>query len=164
MDYLAIRNSADLKSEIFRLEAASKQQEEVLKAHFSSPLAIFKTIYSLFSKPSDNEDEKTGGIFKQDFLGMISRFVLPLTLNKTLFRNSNFLVKALVGLASQKASHFISEDAVSNVWHKARSAFDEHSGGIIDKVKSFFESKHPKKAATPPARIPAQRNALKSDL
>jgi hypothetical protein len=164
MDYLAIKNRADLKNEILRLEVASQQQAEVLKAHFSSPSAIFKTIYSLFSSTSDNEDENTGSVFKQDFLGIISRFVLPLTLNKTLFRNSNFFVKALVGLASQKASHYISEDAVSNVWHKVRAAFDEHSGGIIDKVKSLFESKHPQKATNHLTRVPAQRNALKSDL
>jgi len=159
---LTIRNRSDLKAEIFRLEELSKQQGDTLKAHFSSPGAIFSTIFSMFSKPSAAEDEKSGGVFSQDFLGLISRFVLPLALNKTLFRNSNFLVKALVGLVSQKASHFISEDSVGNVWHKVKAAIDEHSGGVFDKVKSLFESKRGKKATNYPANAPVQRNFIKA--
>jgi len=147
MEYIAIRTSRDLKAEIFRLEDLSKQQGATLRAHFSSPGAIFSTIFSLFSKRSDAEDEKNGGIFSQDFLGLISRFVLPLALNKTIFKNSNFLVKALVGLISQKASHYINEDSVGSVWHKITAAFEGHSGGIIDKIKSLFETKKGKKAA-----------------
>jgi hypothetical protein len=163
MEYLAIRNSRDLKAEIFRLEELSKQQGATLRSHFSSPGAIFSTIFSMFSKPSAAEDEKSGGIFSQDFLGLISRFVLPLALNKTIFKNSNFLVKALVGLVSQKASHYISEDSVGSVWHKVAAAFEGHSGGIIDKVKSLFADKKQKKAANHPAHTSAQQNVLKTD-
>jgi hypothetical protein len=64
-------------------------------------------------------------IFHQDFLGIISRIILPLTLNKTVFRNSNFLIKGLVGFLSQKASHFISEDSVTGLWDKITSVFDK---------------------------------------
>jgi len=151
MEYTVIRTSRDLKAEIFRLEELSKHQGATLRSHFSSPGAIFSTIYSMFSKPSTAEDEKSGGIFSQDFLGLISRFVLPLALNKTIFKNSNFLVKALVGLVSQKASHYINEDSVGGVWHKITAAFEEHSGGIIDKVRSLFETKKGKKGANHPA-------------
>ena len=164
MEYLVIRSSRDLKAEIFRLEELSKQQGATIRSHFSSPGAIFSTIYAMFSKPSSSaEDEKNGGIFSQDLVGLISRFVLPLALNKTLFKNSNFLVKALVGLVSQKASHYINEDSVGSVWHKIAAAFDGHSGGIIDKVKSLFETKKHKKAANHPAHAPAQQNVLKTD-
>jgi len=62
--------------------------------------------------------------FKQDFLGLISRFVLPLALNKTLFKRSNFIVKTLVGILSQKASHYVSEDNVVGVWDKAKGLFN----------------------------------------
>jgi hypothetical protein len=162
MEYLPIRNSGDLKAEIFRLEEVSKHQGETLRAHFSSPGAIFSTVFSMLWNPLDAEDKK-GGIFNQDFLGLVSRFVLPLALNKTLFRNSNFLIKALVGLVSQKASNYISEDSVGNVWHKIRAAFDEHSDGIISKVTSIFETKKPKRSANHPAHAPAQRNVLKEE-
>lgn len=163
MEYIPIRNSRDLKAEIFRLEEVAKYQGETIRAHFSSPGAIFSTLFSMFWNPLDAEDKKIGGVFSQDFLGLISRFVLPLALNKTIFRNSNFLIKALVGLVSQKASNYISEDSVGNVWHKIRAAFDEHSGGIINKVASIFETKKPKRSANHPAHTPAQRNVLKAD-
>jgi len=163
MEYIAIRNSRDLKAEIFRLEDLSKQQGATLRAHFSSPGAIFSTIFSLFSKRSDAEDEKNGGIFSQDFLGLISRFVLPLALNKTIFKNSNFLVKALVGLISQKASHYINEDSVGSVWHKIKGAFDDHASGIVDKVTSLFESKKAKRAANHPKHVSIHQNVLKTD-
>jgi len=88
---------------------------------------------------------------------------LPLALNKTIFKNSNFLVKALVGLVSQKASHYISEDSVGSVWHKVAAAFEGHSGGIIDKVKSLFETKNRKKSANRHAHAPAQQNVLKTN-
>jgi len=163
MEYIPIRNGRDLKTEIFRLEELSKQQGDTLKAHFSSPGAIFSTIFSMIFKPSESDDEKSGGVFSQDFLGLISRFVLPLALNKTIFRNSNFIIKALVGLVSQKASHYINEDSVGNVWHKIKSAFDEHSGGIIDKVGSIFNGKKSKKAANHPTHVSLHRNVLKAE-
>jgi hypothetical protein len=49
--------------------------------------------------------------------------VIPLTLNKTLFKHSNFLVKTLVGLVSQKASNYVNEDTVSGIWSKAKALF-----------------------------------------
>jgi len=163
MAYVAVKNSNDLKAEIARLEGLSAQQGAALKAHFSSPRAIFSTIYAMFSTPGSTEDEKSGGIFNQDFLGLISRFVLPLALNKTIFKNSNFLVKALVGLVSQKASHFINEDAVGGIWHKITAAVEGQSAGIIDKVKSLFESKKHRRAANNhPTHKPAQQNVLKT--
>jgi hypothetical protein len=83
-------------------------------------------LYSLIPKSSSGEDGAGGGgILGQDFFGIISRFALPFTLNKTIFRHSNFLIKALVGLVSQKASHYISEDSVSGIWDKAKGLFSK---------------------------------------
>jgi hypothetical protein len=116
-----INSRNDLRNEIFRLQGLEQEQSIALKQRFNSPAAIFSTIFSLFPKSSGSESDKDGGIFNQDFFGVISRFILPFTLNKTIFRHSNFLIKALVGLISQKASHYISEDAVVNIWDKAKS-------------------------------------------
>ncbi|WP_432328600.1 hypothetical protein ACRQ5D_07050 [Mucilaginibacter sp. P25] len=44
-------------------------------------------------------------------------------MNKTLFKHSNFLVKTLVGLVSQKASNYVNEDTVSSIWDKAKTLF-----------------------------------------
>ena len=128
-----IKNASDLRSEIFRLKALEQEQSLVLKERFSSPSAIFASFFSMFPKSPTVDGAKSAGFFDQDFLGLISRFVLPLTLNKTIFKNSNFLIKALVGLLSQKASKYISEDSVVSIWDKMKSAFTRkvHKDAIV---------------------------------
>jgi len=118
-----IKDINDLREEILRLRGIESQQGGALAARFNSPAAIFSTIVSMFS--GKNDGEKHPGIFNQDFLGLLSRIVLPVTLNKTLFRHSNFLVKTLVGLISQKASNYISEDAVGGIWTKIKTIFSK---------------------------------------
>jgi len=122
---IIIHNANDLKVEIARLKNLEVDQSVALKARFSSPSAIMSTAMSLFPKSPTVDGVKSAGFFSQDFLGLISRIALPLTLNKTLFKNSNFLVKTLVGVLSQKASHYISEDAVTGVWGKAKALFNK---------------------------------------
>ena len=159
---LPITNSADLKEEIARLKGLEHQQATELKQHFSSPGAIFSTIISLFSGSSDSKEEKNASFFNQDFIGLISRFLLPITLNKTLFKNSGFIVKTIVGLLSQKASHYINEDSVGDVWGKVKHLFEEHVTenptitGIFGKIKGLFAGKKPKprlKKAPVPAYV-----------
>ncbi len=120
----SIRNIFELQGEIGRLKNLEAQQAVALKTRFSGPSAIFSTVLSLFPKSPMVDGMKGSGFFQQDFLGLISRFVLPLALNKTLFKHSNFIVKTLVGILSQKASHYISEDNVAGVWGKAKSLFE----------------------------------------
>jgi len=128
-----IKNAWDLKEEIVRLRALEKVQGAAIKQHFSSPAAIFTTVYSLFPKGSNSGESKTN-IFNQDFVSIISRFLIPLTLNKTLFKNSGFLVKALVGLVSQKASGYVNEEAVSSIWDKAKNLISHFTKkGPVDK-------------------------------
>ncbi|MDF2432392.1 MAG: hypothetical protein JWP44_2023 [Mucilaginibacter sp.] len=122
---LPVRNLSDLRGEISRLKELELEQSIALKARFKNPLVIFSTIKSLFSKPGDAGGTKSN-FLEQDLLSLISRFVLPFTLNKTLFRHSNFIIKTIVGLASQKASRFITEDSITGIW---------------DKVSSFVKSK-----------------------
>lgn len=117
----SIKNSSDLKAEIDRLRSLKTLQGEALKERFNGPSAIFHTFVSLFPHSADGKSS----LFNQDFVGLISRILLPLTLNKTIFRNSNFLIKGLVGFISQKASHFISEDSITGLWAKVRSIFDK---------------------------------------
>jgi hypothetical protein len=129
---IPINNASELKAEIARLKMIGEEQSIAIKARFSSPSAVFSTLFSIFPK---SDGTKGSGFFSQDIFGLLSRVLLPLTLNKTLFRNSNFLIKTLVGFLSQKASHFISEDSVTSVW---------------DKVKSLFEKKKPTDYGIPP--------------
>lgn len=115
-----IKNSWDLKEEIVRLREEEKIQLIALKQRFNSPAAVFSTVYSLFPKGSHTGEHRSN-IFNQDFVSIISRFLIPLTLNKTLFKNSGFLVKALVGLVSQKASGYVNEQSVGTLWDKAKA-------------------------------------------
>jgi hypothetical protein len=120
---LPIKSITDLRLEIDRLRALEQQQGTAIARRFSSPAATFSTIFSLFSGSPSGDGTKSSSFFDQDIVGLLSRFILPFTLNKTIFRNSNFLVKALVGLVSQKASHFINEDAVAGIWDKIKTLF-----------------------------------------
>jgi hypothetical protein len=135
-----IRNIFELQGEIGRLKNLEVEQAIALKARFSGPSAIFSTVLSLFPKSATVDGIKGAGLFNQDLLGLVSRFVLPLTLNKTIFKHSGFIVKTLVGILSQKASHYISEDAVSGIWSKARGLFNN-----LFKKKD----KHAEKEVTP---------------
>jgi hypothetical protein len=119
-----IRNIFELRSEIGRLKNIETEQAIALKTRFTGPSAIFSTFMSLFPKSPTVDGVKGAGFFNQDFLGIISRFALPLALNKTLFKRSNFLVKTLVGILSQKASHYISEDSVGGIFDKAKNLFN----------------------------------------
>jgi hypothetical protein len=120
---LPIKTIDELRVEISRLKDVEKEQGAAISKRFSSPSALFSTLFSLFPKSNNAEGEKTGGFFEQDFVGLISRFLLPFTLNKTIFRNSNFIVKAIVGMVSQKASHFITEESVVGLWDKIKTLF-----------------------------------------
>jgi hypothetical protein len=118
---LQILNSSDLKAEILRLRQLREQQGNALKERFESPMVAFSTLMSAFPKGTKFKYD----IFNQGFLEMISGILLPLTLNKTIFRNSNFLVKGIVGFLSQKASHLVSEDSVARVLGMVRSLFEK---------------------------------------
>ena len=160
---LPIKNSVELRHEIYRLQGVEAEQSEALKKRFSSPGAVFSTVMSLFPKSDDKED-KNSSLFNQDFIGLISRFALPIALNKTLFKNSGFIVKTIVGLLSQKASHYINEDSVGALWGKAKHLFEENVSenpaitGIFGKIKGLFAGKTPKprlKKAPVPAYVQA---------
>lgn len=138
-----IRNIFELRGEIGRLKNLENEQAIALKVRFTGRSAIFSTFMSLFPKSPTVDGVKGAGFFNQDFLGLLSRFALPLALNKTLFKHSNFLVKTLVGILSQKASHYISEDNVSGIWGKAKGLFnnllkkkdkkDKETGIVLEK-------------------------------
>ncbi len=120
-----IKNIDDLRMEISRLRGMEREQSAALGKRFSSPSALFSTLLSLFPKSPAADGEKSQGFFNQDIVGLISRFVLPFTLNKTLFRNSNFIVKTLVGIVSQRVSHFITEDSLMGLWEMVKSLFNK---------------------------------------
>ncbi|WP_448701576.1 hypothetical protein ACFGVR_05130 [Mucilaginibacter sp. AW1-3] len=123
-----INNITDLRNEIARLKVVKAEQEVAIKQHFSSPSAIISTVFSGFGSNKE-------GFFKaDDIISMVSRFVLPFILNKTIFRKSNFIIKTLVGLVSQSASGLINEKNLSSLW---------------DTIKNLIPQKWTKKSNIP---------------
>jgi hypothetical protein len=118
-----IRNIDTLRAEIARLKESERQQSVAISNRFNSLSSLLSTIGSLFPKANPATGSK--GFFEQDIVSLLSRILLPFTLNKTIFRNSNFLVKALVGVVSQKASKFINEETITFVWDKVKGLFSK---------------------------------------
>ena len=128
MEAIAITNAQELQAEIQRLRAVQAEQKTALGLRFSSPAAIFASARSLFPK---KEGSAAGGLLHPDIVNLVSRFAIPFTLNKTVFRHSNFLVKALVGLASQKAAGLVNEKSAESLLTKGKALFNQ----IIHKEK-----------------------------
>jgi hypothetical protein len=125
-----IKNIDDLRIEISRLRGVEQEQSIALNKRFSTPSALFSTLLSLFPKSPVQDGEKSQGFFNQDIVGLISRFILPFTLNKTIFRHSNFIIKTLVGIVSQRVSHFITEDSLMGLWEMVKSLFKSKTDDI----------------------------------
>jgi len=131
-----ITNIHDLRAEIARLKVVKDEQEVAIKAHFASPTAIINTLFS-----GSGAKGKGGFLNPDELISMASRFILPLLLNKTIFRGSNFVVKAIVGLLSQSAAGFINEKNLTSTWDKIKSLIPE---------KWTKKGKEPKDYGIPP--------------
>jgi hypothetical protein len=145
-----IRNIDDLRLEIYRLKGLEQQQGLALRERINSPSALLSTIFSLIPRPQISDGVKAAGLLNMDIVQIISSFLLPFTLNRTLFRRSNILTKGIVTLFSRKMSRFINEESVSNVWDKVKSF-------IPDKFQSLFSDKNKNVKAVQPAVSGARR-------
>jgi len=123
MDDLNINNISELRAEIARLREVRDAQGKALAKRFNTPMTALSSLYTVF--PNAPEEGAKNDIFHQDLVGVVSRIFLPMLLNSTLFRNSNLLIKGLVGLFSQKASDYINEDSVLGIWDKVRTLFEK---------------------------------------
>jgi hypothetical protein len=117
---LTVKNIDDLRSQIIWLKSVEEQQSMAIRQRFNGPVSFISTVLSLFPKAPEGEEKKGGGSFAPDMIQLLSGFLLPFTLNKTVFRRSNFIVKALVKLVSKKASRFINESSVSHLWDRIK--------------------------------------------
>ncbi|MGI4727633.1 MAG: hypothetical protein ACRYGB_03595 [Janthinobacterium lividum] len=141
-----IKSIHDLRNEIVRLETLTVQQEATIKQRFSSPKIIYKTMLSLFPKSAVNESGsniKLNGLLNQDVVAMVSKFLLPMTLNKTLFRGSGFITKSVVNFLSEKASGYINQENVTSGWDKIKKSVSNSkvTDTVLAKVKpleNFF--------------------------
>lgn len=119
-----IKTIHDLRNEIVRLETLNVQQEVAIKQRFSSPSTIYKTLLTVFPKSSSGHNGKPtqlNGLLNQDLVATISKFLLPFTLNKTLFKESGFITRSIVTFLSKKASEYINQNSVTTGWDKIKT-------------------------------------------
>jgi hypothetical protein len=137
-----IKTIHDLRNEIVRLETLSVQQQVAIKQRFSSPSTIYKTLLTVFPKSSGGPGGKPvqlNGILNQDLIATITKFLLPLTLNKTLFKGSGFITRSIVTFLSKKASGYINQDSVNTGFDKFKSmlANVKIPEAVVEKTKTF---------------------------
>lgn len=94
-----IRTSEHLRAVIEELRLQSNVQEAAIKARFSGPKAIFKTLISLFPHSTHHKGWKS-------WVRPALRIV-PAVAIRLFFRRSSFILKSLVGLTGQLSSRFI---------------------------------------------------------
>jgi len=123
MKSIEITDIHELKAATARLQILEGDQKMVLQQRLNSPAAIFDSLMTGFPKKTATMGNVTPSFLHRDMLRLLSRVVIPFTLNKTLFRKSNFLVKLLVSLVSQKAAGLINEPASENLLTKFKAAF-----------------------------------------
>ena len=127
-NYNNIRTLEDLHAEVQRLKIDYTQRGEMIKVDAKTYVQQF-TLGGLIKKyatPSGflKFDEKT------NISSKIMSVVLPLILNKTIFRGSGLITKALGALVSGKVGQSLDAESLS---------------GIFNMVKSFFNKKDKKK-------------------
>ena len=127
--YKNIRTLQDLQAKKLELKVEYTLKQGILKVdtknflHQFTPGALIKKYIT------------PGNLFKVDdklnISGTAMSLLLPLFMNKTLFRGAGFLTKAAVGLVSGKVG---------------KSLDAEHLSGIFNSVKGWFSKRKEKKA------------------
>lgn len=128
INYNNINTLDDLQNQVKLLKVDYKRRGELLKLDAKNYVKQF-TLGNLIKKyatPSGllKLDEKT------HISSKIMSVILPLLLNKTIFRGSGLITKALAALVSGKVG---------------QSLDGEHLSGIFNMVKSLFKGKKSKK-------------------
>lgn len=114
-----IKSLAELQLEISQRKHEYLLKETVLKADakaYIKQVSIFDIVGSLFKPQSLLKlDEKT------NLSGGIMSLVLPLLLNKTLFKGSGFLTKSVAALVSGKIGKSLDAESLSDIFNKTKS-------------------------------------------
>ncbi|RZJ70345.1 MAG: hypothetical protein EOO47_23490 [Flavobacterium sp.] len=121
MRHKDIKTLAELHLEISQLKQDYLMKEVQLKEDTKAYVKQFSPINLIknFLNPQSLSkfDEKT------NISGTIMSFVLPLFLNKTVFRGSGFLTKSIAALVSGKVGKSLDADSLSGIFNTVKSLF-----------------------------------------
>jgi hypothetical protein len=116
-----ISNIDDLRSEILRLklqqfhhEAVIEQDINKIKDKFRIPSILLNKVNTWFGDNTKGADKTSN-----DWVTNALRIGLPVALNKLVFGRSNFIIKSLVAMLSQKAATSVNKDTLTHWIDKA---------------------------------------------
>ena len=156
-----INNSEELKNELVRLCRLRKEQEmylgdqyTFLKHKLETPSRVVGAIAStipgvdmvrgLFSSMTGAKKDKNEIAGKSDWLTRATQIGLPFILNRTLLKNSGWLKKSLVLLASEGAAGQVTQDKVSTfIGRIADYVRPKNSKKKHKNIQAFQDSNNP---------------------
>lgn len=132
-----IRNLPQLQRELALRRERLEQQEKVIKADakdYIKKFSVFNLIKK-FTTPKEliNLDDKT------NIVGKVMSVVVPLILNKTIFRGSGFLVKGLAALVGGKVGKSIDAENLTGAFNGIKSLFNKKAKKERDAAIAFAD-------------------------
>lgn len=116
-----IKSLAELQVEISRVKVTYQLKETQLKDDTKAYIKQFSPLNLIkdFLNPQSLKklDDKT------NLSGSIMSLVLPLLLNKTVFRGSGFITKSIAALVSGKIGKSLDTESLTGLFTKAKSLF-----------------------------------------
>lgn len=116
-----IKSLAELQVEISRVKVTYQLKETQLKDDTKAYIRQFSPLNLIkdFLNPQSLKklDDKT------NLSGSIMSLVLPLLLNKTVFRSSGFITKSIAALVSGKIGKSLDAESLTGLFTKAKSLF-----------------------------------------
>lgn len=133
-----IKNLDDLRLEIARLKALTKEQEEYLSDQYrlfndklAAPAHFVKSLTSWIPGADLVKNLFAKGKNEEDWLSKSLRIGLPVVLNRFFLRKAGLLKRTLVTLLSQQAAGALNKDRVSTVINQ-----------VADFIRPKKQSKH----------------------
>ena len=139
-----INSIGDLRSEIIRLKAEVDEREIIIQRDFNeiadyvrAPLRFLKQAGNWFTGRGEDE------AISKDWMTSILQLGFPYLMNKTFFRKSSLIMKAMITLISQKAVQGINLHTITSwvqqlsTWIKKQKEQKKEDYGVPPDSEAF---------------------------
>lgn len=116
-----IKSLAELHLEISRVKIECQRKETLLKEDTRSYIKQFSPLNLIKDFFNPQSLMKLDG--KTNLSGSIMSLILPMFLNKTVFRGSGVITKAIAALVSGKVGKSLDVESLTGLFSKAKSLF-----------------------------------------
>ncbi len=131
-----IKNLSQLRQELAFLKQSYEHQEVLLKQNAQTYINRFSVLNLLKKYATPNRliffDEKT------NLTGRIMSLILPVLINKTLFRNSGFITKTITAFGAKKLGQLFSFSVINDLFKCLISIFIPKDKKKSDKKELVF--------------------------